>query len=207
MNTIEILKERFGYTLPIVLKDLRIGGITKVALRKELSRAVDKGIMVRKANGIYCFKEDISGIDRITFDKIVEVKFVKNDYGFPGLDVDVYGFYTGQTFLNTIGISQQVPAVAEIVTNNTSCNIVFSAANRKAILRKSKIKIDNTNSRVLQLIDMFNYLSVEEIRKNRKLINNYLANNINKADFNYYLRNCSASILKSWPWNCLKARW
>ena len=120
MNTIDYLKETFGYSVPILLKNIRIGGKSKTAIRKELSRAVEEGTIVRESNGVYSLREDTDIPDCVSFESVVELKFIKNDYGFPGLNLDIYGYYSGQTFLNMIGVSQQVPAVLEITTNNTS---------------------------------------------------------------------------------------
>ena len=50
MNVVNYLKETYGYSVPIFLRDIRIGRKSKTAIRKELSRAVQKGEIVRKSN-------------------------------------------------------------------------------------------------------------------------------------------------------------
>ena len=57
MRTVDYLKEVYGYDVPIFLKNIRIGGKSKTSIRKELSRAVDKGEIERESNGIYYFSE------------------------------------------------------------------------------------------------------------------------------------------------------
>ena len=147
MKVIDYLKEVYGYSVPIFLKDIRIGGKSKQAIRKELSRATQAGDIKRRSQGVYYLPEDtiLETPSVITFETIVERKFIKEDYEIPGLELNIYGYYTGQTFLNQIGISQQVPAIVEITTNNTSCKRMFSIGRRKAILRKGKITIDRFN--------------------------------------------------------------
>lgn len=197
MNTVDYLKEVYGYGVPIFLKDVRIGKKSKASIRKELSRAVDKGEIVRKKNGIYCLKSDNSLSDGVTFETILEEKFIKNDYGLPGLNLNVYGYYSGLTFLNLLGITQQVPAVIEVVTNNTSCKRFYCAKNRVAVLRKGKTKIDRFNYKALQFFDAVSALTPEEIKKNRDLLYKYIENNLQKSDFENYIRFYPTKVFKT----------
>ena len=196
MKVIDYLKEVYGYSVPIFLKDIRIGGKSKQAIRKELSRATGEGKIVRKSQGVYCFKENEQYIDRVTFESIVEKKFIKDDYGIPGLELNIYGYYSGQTFLNQIGISQQVPAIVEITTNNTSCKRIFSIGKRKAILRKGKITINRFNYRALQFFDVFYLLDKDEVKDNYDLLFNYIRKYLSKSDFEQYIGLYSFRIMK-----------
>ena len=155
MNTIAYLKEVYGYSTPIFVKDIRIGGKSKTAIRKELSRAAEKGEIVRDGYGVYFF--DLKGDlpDVLSARDVLIHRYIKNDYGIPGLNLDVYGYFTGLTFLNQIGISQQVPAIYEIKTNNTSSKRFIKYHNARAIVRKSKITINRFNYKALQFFDMF----------------------------------------------------
>lgn len=193
MNIVSYLKDIYGYSTPIFLKDIRIGRKSKEAIRKELSRAVENGEIERKKNGIYYFKEEF---DSLTFDKIVEKKFIKDDYDLPGLDLDIYGYYSGETFLNMIGISQQVPAILQIVTNNTSCKREYQIGNRKAIIKKGRIRIDRFNYKALQFFEMIEHLSIDEIKENKKLLEDYITNNLYKSHFEKYIEFYSVKTLK-----------
>lgn len=186
MKVIDYLREYYGYYEPIFLKDIKIGRKSKEAIRKELSRAVKNGDVVRKSNGVYSLRDKNMPVDGVTFESIVERKFVKDDFGVKGLDFFVYGYYSGYTFLNYLGISQQVPAVIEVVTNNTSCKRIYSIGKRKAIVRKGKITINRFNYKALQFFDAISILSDEEIQKNNRLLFDYIQNNLSKADFENY---------------------
>lgn len=187
MNTIAYLKEVYGYSQPIFLKDIRIGRKSKTAIRKELSRAVQDGKIIRRGQGVYSLVDPLTKMSSVTFEKIVELKFVKDDYGLEGLELDVYGYYTGQTFLNQIGISQQVPAVLEITTNNTSCKREYTMGRRSAVLRKGRINIDRFNYKALQFFDMFFFVSDKEVKENKKLLFEYIKKNLTKRDFEQYI--------------------
>ena len=187
MNTINYLKETYGYGVPILLKNIHIGGKSKTSIRKDLSRGVENGLIIRKGQGVYCFKEDEAYLDGVTFESVIEKKYLKDDYGLPGLNLDVYGYVTGLSFLNQLGISQQVPAVLEVVTNNTSCKRIIKIKNRVAIIRKGKIKIDRFNYRILQFFDIFYTLDKDEVKDNRDILEKYIHDNFSKVDFERYI--------------------
>ncbi len=188
MNTIEYLKSVYGYGVPIFLKDIRIGKRSNSAIRKELSRAVKSGEIKRKDNGIYFFTDE-EHASSILFESVIEQKFVRDATNVPGLYVDIYGYYSGQTFLNQIGISQQVPATIEITTNNTSCKRIYQIGPRRALLRKGRIEITSRNYKALQFFDMLSMsLSAQEIEENKPLIMDYIRKNLTRNDYATYIK-------------------
>lgn len=197
MNTISYLKEIYGYGTPIFLKDIRIGGKSKTSIRKDLSRAVADGEINRDNRGVYYFDEKKDIPSSVSFLDVLKIKFIKNDYGFPGLDLDVYGYYSGYTFLNQIGISQQVPAIREIVTNKTSAKRLFKYDSYFALLRKGKIEINRFNYKALQFFDAFYLLDKDDIKDNLDLLKNYILKNLNKNDFEKYIHLYPSKIIKA----------
>ena len=145
MNTIAYLKEIYGYATPIFLKDIRIGGKSKTAIRKDLSRAVEKGEICRQSQGVYWFKEDADIPLVVSFEDIIHKKYVWDDYGLPDFGLNIYGYYSGMTFLHYIGLTQQVPAVITVATNNTSCTRYYFSDGRRALLIKPRTRIDRFN--------------------------------------------------------------
>ena len=196
MNTISYLKEVYGYGKPIFLKDIRIGGKTKSSIRKELSRGVEKGEIQRESNGIYYLLEEKEIPVPISFEDVIEKKFIKNNYGIQDLDIDVYGYYTGMTFLHQIGITQQVPAVPEITTNNTSCKRIFTCNGYRAILRKGRTEINRLNHKALQFFDLFYLLDENEIKENKELLVEYIKKYLTKKDFEENIKYYPTRILK-----------
>ena len=184
MDIVSYLKDIYGYATPIFLKDVRIGRKSKTAIRKELSRAVKDNKIIRRSQGVYYFKEEGEMADELSFNEIVTKKYIKDDYGIPGLNIDIYGYYSGQTFLNMIGISQQVPAVLEITTNKTSCKRIYHSGKYRCMLRKGRTQIDRLNYKALQFFDMLSgWLTDDEIRENKDLLYRYINKNLTKNDF------------------------
>lgn len=188
MNTVSYLKDIYGCGVPIFLKDIRIGQKSKLSIRKDLSRGVENGQICRESQGVYYFDAKREFPTAISFVDIIDKKYIgikildSNDY------FQIYGYYTGLSFLNKIGISQQVPAVIELVTNNTSCKRTICINGYKAVLRKPKAVINNTNWKVLQFLDMFYILDSNEVRENYKKIYEYMVKNIDVNLVDEYLR-------------------
>lgn len=196
MKVIDYLKECYCPYEPIFLKDIRIGRKSSTAIRKELSRAVDSGDLIRSRNGVYALKSDEYPTSGVTFESIVERKFIKDDFGFPQLNLNVYGYYSGYTFLNQLGVSHQVPAVIEIVTNNTSCKREYIIGKRKAVIRKGRINIDRFNYKALQFFDAINIMENNEIKENKDLLKKYIENNLSIDDFEKYIGLYKGRVLK-----------
>ena len=195
MNTISYLKEVYGYGVPIFLKDIRIGGKSKVSIRKDLSRGVEDGKIIRKTQGVYCFKEENEFSDSVSFRDIITAKYIKDDFGIPGLDLEIFGYYTGLSFMHSLGLTQQVPAVLEIVTNNTSCKREYKIKNRSVKLIKPKTTINRFNYKILQFLDLFYLIDKDEIKENKVTLRKYISNNLSKADLEKYLGLYPARII------------
>lgn len=176
MNIVNYLTEIYGYDTPIFLKDIRIGRKSKAAVRQELCRATRNGELERKGNGIYFIRSKKEFGSGVTFDDILKNNFIysKNaPVGFEELFIE--GYYSGMTFLNMIGISEQVPAIPEVTTNRTSSKKRFyKVGGSLAIIRKGKIPITFQNYLMLQFLDMFHFASKEDIQKNKELIKTYI---------------------------------
>lgn len=179
MNLVNYLTSIYGYDAPIFIKDVRIGRKSKSAIREEFYRAYKRGELERKGSGIYFVKSNKEFGSTISFEEILNQKFIYLDNQPPVLrELFVEGYYTGLTFLNKIGISQQVPAVLEVTTNKTSSKKrYYSCGKFVAIIRKPKTTITTQNYRMLQFLDMFHFLSMDEVKENKDLICRYVKDN------------------------------
>ena len=196
MEIVQYLKDIYGYGTPIFLKDIRIGRKSKTAIRKELSRAVKDKKIIRNSPGVYCFAEE-GRFQNVSFEDVIKRKYVKDDFGLTGLDIMIYGYYSGLTFAHMIGLSQQVPAIIEITTNNTSSKRTISFNGRKAIVKKGRTEITSQNYRILQLFDMLaSFITIDQIRENQRLLYNYIENNFTKNDLYTYIRYYKNKVMK-----------
>lgn len=146
MNTLfEYLKKNYKYDNPIFLCDIDIKGLSDNNLRQQIKHLTDAGYLLNYTTGIYCFKYD--GEPKIDTKKIIESKYIYRNHNH-------FGYYSGLTFLNQIGISNQVPNTKEIVSNNSQAivkNIIIN--NNKLIVRKPRVKVDNSNAYLLPYLE------------------------------------------------------
>ena len=95
-------------------------------------------------------------------------------------DNNIFGYYTGLTFFNKLGLTTQVPNVIEVTTNKEKSNKrTININGRKVILRRGKVFIDNDNYKVLQFLDMFNMIKLYQIEENYDILKKYITENIN----------------------------
>lgn len=201
MNTIAYLKEVYGYDNPIILKNLRIGGLSKTALRQQLSRAYKKGEIKKAGNGIFCFPnpDRLLPFNGLDVRKIIEAKYIKKGLVIDGLDINRIGYYSGFFFLNMIGISPQVPNFYEIVTNNATSNKRETYINGvKVIIRKPKTEINYQNWKIFQFLDLMKLISWEDLESERKLniLKKYISKNLSKNQLSGYLKYYDTETIK-----------
>jgi hypothetical protein len=199
MEIVSYLTSIYGYDTPIFLKDVRIGKKSKAAIKEEFYRAYKRGKIEKKSNGVYFIRSNNEFGSGITLRDVLESKYLYEPNCVDAhKDLFVCGYYSGLTFLNQIGMSQQVPAILEITTNRTSSKKrLISISNQYAIIRKSKVDIDALNYKILQFLDMFYFVSIEEVKENKQLLRNYIINNgLSRRDFSQYIGLYNDHILK-----------
>lgn len=108
-----------------------------------------EGILETSYNGVYYIPvENIFGKMIIGNRDIIKYKYITDKEG------NIKGYVTGAKLFNDIHLTTQVPNVIDIATNECSNYNKYNNTNLNVIIRKPKIKIDNTNYKYLQLFDL-----------------------------------------------------
>ena len=67
---------------------------------------------------------------------------------------EIYGYLTGISFANQLGLTTQVPAVIEIVTNHEASNgRMITVGSQRVRIKKPAITVSDSNAELLQLLD------------------------------------------------------
>lgn len=143
------LMENYGHSEPIFLNDLSIEGLSENAVRQSVKRLVASGFLERYDNGIYYIPKHggLLGKSYLDPSMVIIRKYVENQS-------DKYGYITGLSFANQLGLTTQMPAVIEIVTNRESTNgRMLMVGNQKVRVKKSSISVSEDNAELLQLLD------------------------------------------------------
>ena len=143
------LMENYGYSEPIFLNDLSIEELSENAVRQSVKRLVASGFLERYDNGIYYIPKHggLLGKSYLDPSMVIIRKYVENQS-------DKYGYITGLSFANQLGLTTQMPTVIEIVTNRESTNgRMLMVGNQKVRVKKSSISVSEDNAELLQLLD------------------------------------------------------
>ena len=143
------LMENYGYNEPIFLNELFVEGMSDNAVRQAVKRLVAYGFLERYDNGIYYIPKEGGLLGKSYLDPYVVMmrKYVKNKS-------ETFGYITGISFANQLGLTTQMPAVIEIVTNRESSNSRMVRLGSYYIrLKKASVKVSDTNAELLQLLD------------------------------------------------------
>lgn len=145
----DYLMENYGYNEPIFINDLFIEGISENAVRQSVKRLATSGFLERYDSGIYYIPKrgGILGKSYLDPNIVIMRKYVQNKS-------DKYGYVTGLSFANELGLTTQMPAIIEVVTNREATNgRMVMVGNQKVRVKKSSVTISESNAELLQLLD------------------------------------------------------
>lgn len=192
----EALLEKFNPNEPILINDLSFTKLNYNYLRQLLKRLVDDGKLMRYIEGVYYIpkKSSLLGKALLDVNKVIMKKYIRNDK-------DIYGYYTGLTFANQIGLTTQVPFVKDIATNKESSRSRKVEIKKFPInLKSPRVLINKENYKILQVLDVINEWekwSEYNTQETFKILNRYIASsNIDSQKLREYLRFYPAKVSK-----------
>lgn len=145
----DYLMENFGYNEPIFLNDLSVAGLSENAVRQSVKRLVAGSFLERYDSGVYYIPKKGGLLDKSYLDPSLVIirKYVQNKF-------ETYGYVTGISFANQLGLTTQIPAVIEVVTNRESTNgRMITVGNLKVRVKKPAVTVSDSNAELLQLLD------------------------------------------------------
>lgn len=143
------LIENYGYDEPIFLNQLSIEGLSQNAIRQSVKRLTASGFLERYDNGIYYIPRSggLLGKSYLDPSMVIMRKYVENKS-------DKYGYVTGLSFANQLGLTTQMPAIIEIVTNREATHgRTVTVGNQRVRVKHSTITVSDSNAELLQLLD------------------------------------------------------
>lgn len=143
------LLDTFGYNEPIFINDLEVPELTKNALRQAIKRLTASGFLSRYDTGIYYIPKPSKLLGTSYLDPFTVIirKYIKDNSG-------TYGYITGAAFANQLGLTTQMSAVLEIVTNKESTKgRMVTIGGQNVRVKRSELPINDNNVVVLQFLD------------------------------------------------------
>ena len=128
---------------------MSVEGLSKNAIRQSVKRLTANGFLERYDSGIYYIPKSGGLLGKSYLDPTVVImrKYVESKS-------NQYGYITGLSFANQLGLTTQMPAVIEIVTNREATNgrTVF-LGNQRVRVKRSVIAVSDSNAELLQFLD------------------------------------------------------
>ena len=171
----EYLEKAYGYNEPIFISEIQLEGISDNALRQYFKRMVQSGDIIRFDTGVYYLPKASRILKKSYLDpmKVIIRKYIKNAG-------ETYGYFSGATFANQIGLTTQMPTVLEIVTSRESTKgRIVTVGSQKVRLKRPSIEITSENAGLLQLLDIVsqaNLYSEYPEQKMREILKRYVRN-------------------------------
>jgi len=165
---LEYIKNNYQYGEPILLEEIEYKN--SAALRQEMKRLTDEGILVRAYNGVYykAYKTIFNTEGKMSIDKYIDKKYlIKNSI--------IIGYITGLSLANQYGFTTQVPSQIEITSNNaTTKQRKIDVDGHILIIYSPVVEITEKNISSLQFLDLmqnidkYSELEGEELKKKLK---------------------------------------
>lgn len=146
----EYLEKTYGYNEPIFISEIQLDGMNDNALRQYFKRMLKSGELARFDTGIYYLPKASRLLKQSYLDpmKVIIRKYIKNSE-------ETYGYFSGATAANQIGLTTQMSAVLEIVTSKESTKGRAVTIGTQTIrLKHPAVKITRQNAGLLQFLDI-----------------------------------------------------
>ena len=96
--------------------------------------------------------------------KVIEKKYIQSKQ-------DVFGYYSGCYLLNQLGLTNQMPNLIEIYTNNESSKARDILVGTQTVrLKKARTKITAENARVLVLMEIMNIIDLQAFNQEKRRV-------------------------------------
>lgn len=157
MDIVDKLKREYGANTPILLDDIKsvMGEYSTPYVFRCIKEATVEGKLARFDDAVYYLPtETILGQSTLNPYAVIERKYIRDGS-------QINGFYSGWALFNAIGGTRQVPSVIEVVTNIETMKVHETIVGKqRLILRKPKCKITDSNEKILQILELANYIEL-----------------------------------------------
>lgn len=146
----DYLLKTFGTNEPIFVSDITYESITQNNIRQQIMNYAAAGKLKRYDTGIYYIPKDsiFKTTSSLSQNSVIEKKYLYSG-------AERCGYISGINFANRIGLTTQVPASCEVVTNKASKDYrEATLASEKIIIRKPRAMVDESNYKSLQFLDL-----------------------------------------------------
>ena len=157
MVAYDMIKDRFDYDEPILASDIEamFPERSRPWIDKTIRTMVDEKKLKRFSVGVYYIpRKTLFGDSLLNPQKVITKKYIKNGR-------ETYGYVSGTSLLNLLGLTTQVPSVITVVSNKESSRgRKVAVGNQSVYVMKSCTKITKENCAALQLLEVLKLIDL-----------------------------------------------
>ncbi|MBR4474070.1 MAG: hypothetical protein IKS55_10580 [Oscillospiraceae bacterium] len=149
------LQENYNQNEPIFLSEISIPGMKPASLRQQMKKLTEDGRLKRFDTGIYYLpkKSMFRFGSMLSPDEVIRKKYLTDGK-------NRCGYLSGMMFANQLGLTTQVPMVYEVYTNKATTDYRDTTlGNRRVILRRPYVEVNDGNVKALQFLDLIKEVS------------------------------------------------
>ena len=146
----DYLLKTYGTNQPIFVSEISYSNMSQNSIRQQIMNFASDGKLKRYDTGIYFIPEKtiFKSSGTLSQNTVIERKYLVEGS-------ERCGYISGLNFANRLGITTQVPASCEVVTNKASKDYrEATLASEKIIIRKPRVTVDESNYKYLQFLDL-----------------------------------------------------
>lgn len=152
------LKKQFGISEPIFTEEILAAwsDYSRPRVFQLLKELCENGAITKYALGVYYFSEPTpwGTQSALSADKVAEKRYLQ-------ANGKIFGYYSGLTLMNMVGLTNQVPNTREIVTVNETTRVrEVTIGKRRFLVRRAKTDITSENAPVMQMLEIFNVYDI-----------------------------------------------
>ncbi len=192
---VKALVDIYGVNNPITIQEIRrcFSNLSKSRVDQIIAELEREEKLVRYSIGLYYIPtKTIFGKSKLSVQKVIRKKYIEDGD-------NVFGFYTGVSFMNMIGLTTQVPNIIEVSTNMERSRVRdVRLGNQIVKLRKSRMEISRDNYKELQLLECLNQISNESFDEVKDELYNFAKENkLNANNLILFSREFPAKVTKN----------
>lgn len=173
------LEDKFGKDEPIFMSEIleEWKEYSKSRVIQLINEMVEEKLIYKYIKGVYFFPQFIEGWNFeyvLDIRKIIRKRYIRDNN-------QVFGYYSGLSLDNMLGLTSQVPATVTVVSNKETTRVrTVKIKKVEYRIRSSKGEITNSNYKLYQLLEVFNKPEIEITYSQRKKLIEYFGTNLNQ---------------------------
>ena len=162
MDIFEYIKNNFSVDEPIFIDDIQsiFPERSRPWIDKAIRELVEKKAIKRYSTGIYYIpRKTLFGDSILSPEKIISKRYISNKD-------NVYGYISGISLLNSVGLTTQVPNIITIVTNQESSRgRKIYVGNQCVYISRPNAPINSANSATLKFLEIIKTVNPDKLDK------------------------------------------